>query len=105
MRKIVNICKFLEFGKYINVFFFIGCRMLIGRERYSMKNKICFTHREEQILECILEGLTNKEIANRLFISVHTVKAHLENLFLKTDTHSRVQLAVYILKYNNSMFL
>jgi len=63
-----------------------------------MYTKTIFTDREKDILHCIYAGLSNKEIAKRLFISVHTVKAHIEKLFLKTDVHNRVQLIVYAFK-------
>ena len=60
-----------------------------------MKKLTC---REGQIVKLLLEGLTNKEIADKLFISVHTVKANLENIYEKFDIHNRVQLAVYFSK-------
>ena len=41
------------------------------------------TAREKEVANLVMEGLTNKEIASRLFISVHTVKANLENIYYK----------------------
>jgi DNA-binding NarL/FixJ family response regulator len=58
-------------------------------------DKIYFTSREVDIIKGISDGLSNKEIANALFISTHTVKAHIENMFEKTELHNRVQLIVY----------
>jgi two-component system nitrate/nitrite response regulator NarL len=49
------------------------------------------TPREREILGLIGEGLSNKAMARRLGISVHTVKFHLEALFLKLDATSRAE--------------
>ena len=49
------------------------------------------TPREREILSLIGEGLSNKAMARRLGISVHTVKFHLEALFTKLDATSRAE--------------
>lgn len=49
--------------------------------------------REAEIIECICEGLTNQEIADRLFISLQTVKDHTSRIYLKTEVKNRTQLA------------
>lgn len=49
------------------------------------------TAREVEILTLVGQGLTNKAIARRLGISVHTVKFHLEALFLKLEATSRAE--------------
>jgi two-component system, NarL family, nitrate/nitrite response regulator NarL len=49
------------------------------------------TPREREILSLIGEGLSNKAMARRLGISVHTVKFHLEALFAKLDATSRAE--------------
>ena len=48
--------------------------------------------REMDVIECLLEGLTNREIARRLFISENTVQNHLKSIFKKTDVRSRAVL-------------
>ena len=53
------------------------------------------TKKELDIVKCVLLGLSNEEIGKRLFISVHTVKLHLKNLYRKFDVHNKIQLAVY----------
>lgn len=53
------------------------------------------TRREQKIMALIDEGLSNKEIADRLRISVHTVKSHTRNLTGKLSLHSRLQVAAY----------
>lgn len=56
------------------------------------------TNREKQVAELLIDGKSNKEIAAQLYISVHTVKANLENIYDKLGIHNRVVLAVYIVK-------
>ncbi|NIV31234.1 MAG: hypothetical protein GWN58_17590, partial [Anaerolineae bacterium] len=41
------------------------------------------SERELEVLQLIAEGLTNREIASRLFLSLHTVKAHTRNIYGK----------------------
>ena len=50
------------------------------------------TRREKEIIELILKGLTNQEIADSLFITLQTVKDHTHNIFLKTGVRNRVEL-------------
>src|SRR4030095_13417852 len=47
------------------------------------------TRREIDILECVLEGLRNKEIGDRLSISETTVQVHLRRIFSKLEVHDR----------------
>ncbi len=49
------------------------------------------SEREIEVLELIAEGLTNQEIANRLYLSLNTVKVHTRNIYGKLDSHHRVQ--------------
>lgn len=46
------------------------------------------------MLEALVRGLTNNEIADRLHVSPRTVQAHIRNLMEKTGTRSRTHLAV-----------
>jgi DNA-binding NarL/FixJ family response regulator len=50
-----------------------------------------FSHREKQVLELLLAGLTNGEIAARLFLSESTVKSHLASSFRKLGVSSRAE--------------
>jgi len=53
--------------------------------------------RETDIVREICNGLSNKEISEKLFISLQTVKDHTHRIYIKTNVKSRVQL-IYILK-------
>lgn len=52
------------------------------------------TSRERQVMDRISEGLSNKQIATRLGIAIHTVKCHVHNILAKLKLDNRVQVAV-----------
>ncbi|MFP4343990.1 MAG: LuxR C-terminal-related transcriptional regulator [Anaerolineales bacterium] len=54
------------------------------------------TNREREILDLIQQGLSNREIADRLFIETGTVKNHVHNILQKLDVNSREEAAVYV---------
>lgn len=57
------------------------------------------TNREREVITLIGEGLKNKEIADRLFISETTVRHHLTSIFDKLDVNDRVELLIYAYKH------
>ncbi len=58
------------------------------------------TAREMEVLDLIAEGMINKEIAKKLFISEKTVKNHVSNIFKKLNVSDRTQAAIYAFKHN-----
>jgi len=56
------------------------------------------SQREAEIARFVAEGLSNKEVADRLFISEKTVKSHLVSIFRKLHVRHRLQLALYTLE-------
>lgn len=58
------------------------------------------SERELEVLRLIAEGASNREVAEALFVSVGTVKKHLNNIFLKLDVHSRTQLIMRAREYH-----
>lgn len=56
------------------------------------------THRQLEVARCVAEGLTNREIATRLGVSVDTVKEHVAAALQRTTCTSRTQLGVLIAK-------
>lgn len=67
----------------------------ISENQNVNKNKVLnhlnLTERESEILELIIAGHSNAEIANALFLSVSTVKSHISNLYAKMDVKRRTQ--------------
>lgn len=53
--------------------------------------KLGISKREHEVLELMARGHSNQEIAEKLFVSVNTVKTHLANLFLKLEVNRRTQ--------------
>ena len=47
--------------------------------------------RELEVLQLIADGLTNKQIADRLYLSHHTIKVHTRNIYAKLDAHHRTE--------------
>jgi DNA-binding NarL/FixJ family response regulator len=64
-----------------------------GRAR--VLEDVRMTKREREVIELIGEGLSNKEIAQRLNIAAHTVKSHVRNVMEKLTLHTRLQIAAY----------
>ncbi len=58
-------------------------------------NKIKLTKREIELLRLIIKGDSNHKIAEKLNISIHTVKAHIESIYRKFGAHNKVQAAIY----------
>jgi ATP/maltotriose-dependent transcriptional regulator MalT len=60
------------------------------------RKAVSITKREREVMELIAEGLSNKEMAKRLHIALHTVKSHMHNVLEKLGLHSRLQVAAYV---------
>jgi DNA-binding NarL/FixJ family response regulator len=54
--------------------------------------------REEEVLRLMSQGLTNKQIAKKLTVSVNTVKKHTQNIFTKLNVESRTAAVAKLLK-------
>jgi two-component system NarL family response regulator len=61
----------------------------------SLESAVRMTKREREIIALIAEGLSNKEIAQRLNIATYTVKSHVHNILEKLALHSRLQIALF----------
>jgi two-component system, NarL family, response regulator LiaR len=54
-------------------------------------NRLGISKRELEVLQLMSQGLSNQEIAEKLFVSLNTIKTHSSNLFLKLDAKRRTQ--------------
>ena len=66
-----------------------------GEEKASLIDAVRMTKREREVIDLIAEGLSNKEIAQRLSIATYTVKSHVHNILDKLALHTRLQVASY----------
>ena len=58
------------------------------------------TPREKDIVLLIFRGKNKQEIADRLFLSVSTIKTNVEHVYQKFGVHNKVELVVYLVKNN-----
>ncbi len=66
------------------------------RSRTAIARLSTLTDREREVADAVRAGMTNSEIAESLFLSVPTVKAHLRQLFVKLEVTNRVQVAICV---------
>ena len=100
IRSITSQVIILAYSIVILVFLFISISRKLSEEKeIEEKNGSAvdlslyhITEREEEIIELICEGNTNKEIAQKLSLSVNTVSNHITNIFDKTGVRSRIDL-------------
>lgn len=71
----------------------VSALMNVGEEEEGDQNSLSL--REKEIVGCVVRGMTNKEIAEKLFISVHTVITHRRNITRKLQIHSTAGLTIY----------
>lgn len=74
---------------------------LVEKETLKQINSIKITEKENEIISLVSEGLSNKEIASKLFVSEQTVKSHLNRIFKKLNIKSRSHLASVYLNNNS----
>jgi len=66
----------------------------------SVETTESLSEREKDIVVCLVQGMSNKEIANHLFISVNTVITHRRNIVRKLQIHSLAGLTIYAISNN-----
>ncbi|NDV59846.1 LuxR C-terminal-related transcriptional regulator [Bacteroides sp. 519] len=59
------------------------------------ENPDALSQREKEIIVCVVKGMTNKEIAEKLYLSIHTVITHRRNISRKLQIHSASGLTIY----------
>tara|TARA_R110000868_G_scaffold259361_1_gene517131 strand:+ start:34443 stop:34859 length:417 start_codon:yes stop_codon:yes gene_type:complete len=89
---------------FIIALMFAGLGLWVGQKLTSPKQKptqfkknakaldyLGISDREIEVLELVAQGLSNKEIAEKLFVSINTVKTHLSKLYEKLEVSRRTQ--------------
>ena len=69
--------------------------MINPNKESATKSNNMLTDRENQVLDKVSIGLTNKEIAKELYVSEHTIKKHITNILSKLDMRNRRDLIIY----------
>ncbi len=63
------------------------------QQKNSVLHEANLTEREAEILRLLIKGLSYKEIASNIFISIETLNSHIKNIYRKLNVHSRGELA------------
>lgn len=61
----------------------------------KLKEAVRMTAREREVIVLLSEGLSNKEIAQKIHVSMYTVKSHIHNIMEKLALHTRLEIANY----------
>ena len=117
MAVLIGILKFAEYRFYVRdlslelflglvAVIFVGLGVWVGRRLTRVKvvapesefvlndahlKKLGITKREYEVLSLIAQGLSNKEIADKLFVSTSTIKTHVSNIIAKLDSSRRTE--------------
>ena len=71
---------------------------VVPRKLRASVERPAFSHRERQVLSFVSRGLTNAQIADKLFLSESTIKSHLSSAFSKFGVRSRKEAAALFLE-------
>ena len=88
----INIFNLIFVLKYFNTPSFIANNKLTN----YFKQKYDITDKQSEIIELIIEGVTYKQIAEKLFISPKTVDNHVQNIYKKLNVNSKMQLSHFV---------
>jgi len=69
--------------------------------KVKLKDAVRMTKRELEVIEQIADGLSNKEIGQRLHVSSYTIRSHIHNIMEKLTLHTRLEIANYT--YNSGI--
>ncbi|MEZ3550268.1 MAG: response regulator transcription factor [Muribaculaceae bacterium] len=70
-------------------------KAICGDSPSPTDDKECLSQREKEIISLVVKGMTNQEIADKLFLSIHTVITHRRNIARKLEIHSATGLTIY----------
>lgn len=72
----------------------------LSKQEEQVDDTFNLTAREQEVLQEMAQGLSNKEIGEKLFITEKTVKNHLTNIFQKLGVSDRTQALLFAIKHN-----
>lgn len=70
-------------------------KSLVLSDETEIDEKEALSSREKEIISFVVQGFTNQEIADKLFLSIHTVMTHRRNIARKLQIHSATGLTIY----------
>ncbi|HSF82327.1 MAG TPA: response regulator transcription factor [Anaerolineales bacterium] len=76
-----------------------AARVLVQATRPTMQSSFELTDREREVLDLVVQGNSNQQIAKALVISLATVKAHISNILSKLQVSSRAEAIAYAIKH------
>ncbi|MER3437746.1 MAG: DNA-binding response regulator [Chloroflexota bacterium] len=71
----------------------------IAQDGEALPGTMPLSAREIEVLDCVAQGLSNKEIADALFVTEQTVKNHMTSVLRKLDVNDRVQAVLYAVRH------
>ena len=72
---------------------------LLAMEKINRHLLSPLSEREYEIVQLVYEGITNNQIAEKIFLSVNTIKTHLKNIYLKLDANTRYCVIVRLREF------
>lgn len=73
----------------------VHCSEMLREKNECDEEQQCLSSREKEIVIYVVKGMTNKEIAEKLYLSTHTVITHRRNIAKKLQIHSAAGLTIY----------
>jgi DNA-binding NarL/FixJ family response regulator len=93
IRSVFQGTKVLPLNLTNSLFSQIVDEAVIHSDHSTINESVRLTKREKQVIDLIADGATNKEMANKLHLSIYTIKSHVHNILEKLTLHSRIQIA------------
>lgn len=90
--------KVMRNEKYMNNEFYTGLHKYTGKEYTNLPGSIQITTREKEIIGYMAQGVTNSQIADKLFLSAETIEAHRRNILAKLNLKNTAALIKYAIE-------
>jgi two-component system, NarL family, response regulator LiaR len=76
-----------------------AARVLVQATRPAKQPLVSLTEREQEVLNLVVQGNSNQQIAEALFVTIATVKAHMSNILAKLQVSSRAEAIAFAIKH------